>query len=644
MKQYDIFISYRRSSYDTANLIATRLKAAGYSVFFDMETLRSGKFNEQLFKVIENCKDFIVVLPPNALDRCVNEDDWVRLEVCHAMTHNKNIIPVMLNGFVWPNPMPQGMEELCKYQALTASSIEYFDLAMERLQQRYLSSKRHFPYQRLLKTLGVCVMGLAIVVAILWGVFMMLSRDVCLNYATRLVSDASGVHIIATANKALQKDWNTYVSALKYEKRHERIQYLQDDMLAQIDLVEKNIKSTWKIDSVKMEIGDYHSFLLSMHGINAQEIAISPVFATQYYVDYLEQLDVVRNAVNNPNTLNLRFATILFEVSEHSVNSYYIALLSELSAFPESALTTFEEFLPHWIHFPKLQYKIGEEDKFYEDAMNTENKYIEELMSRYESFLEEQDATLIDISRKNDALEEQMNEGFAQLQAQADSIKGNLEIVEIRKRNEQELAVREEKVNAKKIAVEASKAELDKEYVQVYESLKKKCTLEESDDQWYQWGKIRRWGSFLSMVVDSRQRLKAQNVYSTSSITPEVVYADMNAQLSVYQTCHPESKEYVDASKVFFKDVTKGNRKCAGVIIFAFKDDAVHPFFKVGDIVIGYAGKTITMYDDFKAAYKECKTGKVEILRLVDGRLEEKEFSQIECTDIVGFLDLAEEL
>ena len=140
MKQYDIFISYRRSSYDTANLIATRLKAAGYSVFFDMETLRSGKFNEQLYNVIDNCKDFIVVLPPNALDRCVNEDDWVRLEVCRAMEKNKCIIPIMLNGFTWPNPMPERMEELCNYQALTANSIEYFDLAMERLQKKYLQS------------------------------------------------------------------------------------------------------------------------------------------------------------------------------------------------------------------------------------------------------------------------------------------------------------------------------------------------------------------------------------------------------------------------------------------------------------------------------------------------------------------------
>ena len=35
-KKYDIFISYRRTAFETANLLATRLKALGYSVFFDL--------------------------------------------------------------------------------------------------------------------------------------------------------------------------------------------------------------------------------------------------------------------------------------------------------------------------------------------------------------------------------------------------------------------------------------------------------------------------------------------------------------------------------------------------------------------------------------------------------------------------------
>ena len=138
---YDIFISYRRNSYESANLIATRLRAAGYRVFFDLESMRSGKFNEQLYDVIDHCKDFLLILPPNALDRCNDPEDWVRKEVLRAINGNKNIIPVILNGFVWPKPMPEGMGELPNYQALTASSIEYFDLAIRRLTEQYLKSK-----------------------------------------------------------------------------------------------------------------------------------------------------------------------------------------------------------------------------------------------------------------------------------------------------------------------------------------------------------------------------------------------------------------------------------------------------------------------------------------------------------------------
>ena len=62
--KYDIFISYRRTGgFESANLIAEKLRGMGYSVFFDVESLRSGEFNKQLYNVIEQCKDFVVVLP-----------------------------------------------------------------------------------------------------------------------------------------------------------------------------------------------------------------------------------------------------------------------------------------------------------------------------------------------------------------------------------------------------------------------------------------------------------------------------------------------------------------------------------------------------------------------------------------------------
>lgn len=75
---YHVFISYRRDGGDTmARLLYDRLKADGYAPFLDIEQMRSGKFNEQLYDRIAECEDFLMILSPGALDRCKNEDDWV---------------------------------------------------------------------------------------------------------------------------------------------------------------------------------------------------------------------------------------------------------------------------------------------------------------------------------------------------------------------------------------------------------------------------------------------------------------------------------------------------------------------------------------------------------------------------------------
>lgn len=624
------------------------MRAAGYSVFFDMETLRSGKFNEQLYDVIDHCRDFVVVLPPNALDRCVNEDDWVRLEVCRAMAGNKNIVPIMLNGFVWPNPMPSGMEELSNYQALTASSIEYFDMAMERLQKRYLLSKRHFPVVKLAKYLGVIILAILSIVAISWGVFAVLSKDVCKKYATALAVDANYVHLIAQENDGLAKDWRDFDNAIRYESKPERIIRLQEKMEQRIDLVERNLAQLWQADSTMMEISPYHGFLLSLHGINSEEIALSPVLATLYYTDYLEQLEVLRNAVKTLDVLNRRYSTVQFEVFEHSMNCYYISLLSELSMFPKKSTITYNEMYKKWIYFPTNIYELGRDRAYYEAANEKENKLAEEALSRFESILEQEDAKLEDLERQTDEFERQIEEGFSSIQSQMDStatiLNNIVELEQTKKQNAVELAIKEEKVKAKEVVVKASKAELeelDKQYVEVYNSLKDKCTIEQEDDQWYKWGKIRRWGNYLSMLVESRQGLLAQGIYSTSSITPEVAYADMNSLLTVYQTYHPEGGAYVASAKQFFKEVSKGKREYRGVVIFAFKDDAKHPFFEVGDIVVGYGGTPIKDYEEFKTAYRADESAEVEFLRFEDGQFDEYK-KQIADTDIVGFLDLTE--
>ena len=139
-KGYDIFISYRRDGGEsTAKILRDKLTELGYSVFFDVESLRSGDFNTKLYSVIEECSDFLLVLSPGALDRCRNEDDWVRLEIEHALEEGKNVVPVLLRGFSFPDQLPESIEPL-RYKNGLESNYQFFDAFISKLQD-FLTSR-----------------------------------------------------------------------------------------------------------------------------------------------------------------------------------------------------------------------------------------------------------------------------------------------------------------------------------------------------------------------------------------------------------------------------------------------------------------------------------------------------------------------
>ena len=130
---YQIFISYRRDGgYETARLVYEHLKDHGLNPFFDLEELRSGPFNVRLYKTIEEAENFVIVLSPNCLDRCAEEDDWLRKEIEHAILHGKNIIPFMMPGFTWPSDMPPNISNLPTHNGLQLSR-EYFEASITKL-------------------------------------------------------------------------------------------------------------------------------------------------------------------------------------------------------------------------------------------------------------------------------------------------------------------------------------------------------------------------------------------------------------------------------------------------------------------------------------------------------------------------------
>lgn len=133
MDKYDVFISYRRNGGDAwAHLIMAELEKKGISVFLDTEELTSGKFNEALYNSISNAKNFLVVLSKNALDRCFNKDDWVTKEIQCAINKGLNIIPVMVPEFIWPDKLPDEINDIRNYNGVIISS-DYLKASIEKV-------------------------------------------------------------------------------------------------------------------------------------------------------------------------------------------------------------------------------------------------------------------------------------------------------------------------------------------------------------------------------------------------------------------------------------------------------------------------------------------------------------------------------
>lgn len=80
-KSLDVFVSYRRSNgSQLASLLKVHLQLRGFSVFIDVERLEAGKFDNNLLQSIQKAKHFLLVLTPNALERCLGDNerkDWV---------------------------------------------------------------------------------------------------------------------------------------------------------------------------------------------------------------------------------------------------------------------------------------------------------------------------------------------------------------------------------------------------------------------------------------------------------------------------------------------------------------------------------------------------------------------------------------
>lgn len=140
---YDVFISYRRkgAGAGVAGELQTKLESRGFKVFLDVDEIGSGQFPIQIDRAIEECMDFLLVLSPGTLDRCNEKDDWVRREIATAENLGKNVVGIMLPGFVMPEAetLPEPLQKLPSKQVFLWSH-EYRNASFDKILQNLVSS------------------------------------------------------------------------------------------------------------------------------------------------------------------------------------------------------------------------------------------------------------------------------------------------------------------------------------------------------------------------------------------------------------------------------------------------------------------------------------------------------------------------
>lgn len=142
---YDIFISYRRDGGGaTAGRINDMLTADGYSVSYDVDTLREGRFDMQLLERIEQCQDFILVVDKNCFVRTIDpstdpQDDWLWQELSYALQLKKNVIPVLLAGADFPKKLPEDIDNvrLCHGPRCVHEYFDSFYIKLKEMLRAY---------------------------------------------------------------------------------------------------------------------------------------------------------------------------------------------------------------------------------------------------------------------------------------------------------------------------------------------------------------------------------------------------------------------------------------------------------------------------------------------------------------------------
>jgi tetratricopeptide (TPR) repeat protein len=142
MSAKTVFISYRRDAIGRAfaRSLKQELTRHGYDAFFDVDSMDPGKWADQIRTEVSLRSHFLLLLTPGALERCTDEDDWVRREFETAVRSGRNIVLVREESVDLAklrHDCPASMKGLFDFQIATVRQ-EGFENDIEELIDRYI--------------------------------------------------------------------------------------------------------------------------------------------------------------------------------------------------------------------------------------------------------------------------------------------------------------------------------------------------------------------------------------------------------------------------------------------------------------------------------------------------------------------------
>lgn len=583
IKKYDIFISYRRIGGEaTARIICERLTDLGYSVFFDVEALRSGDFNTKLYSVIEECNDFLVILSPDSLDRCKDENDWVRLEIVHAIKHGKNIIPVMLRGFKFPIYLPEEID-IIRYKSGIEANSEFFDAFIDRL-KGFLKTKTTFSKRiwqnTVFKRTLPFIIALFITAGTIFGGMTIYNK----NFKTKIfpssqeeknitneVLDYVGRNL-TNYNLMIAKTEEAYKACGNYLINLDTVEYENV-----VSLIEKSHDDILKIDTKKDSLKSELDSKVDKTPIKKDDLIAVNTGVVQLQDELLDSLQFVNFIIGKDSFFDTgskkQILAIYMNLLDIDRQNIVYATNGLLLPIDNKYLTDFKrDRLTLLTSLPFDESKLLTENADIENQLLANMNKYQELINKLSSITGNINA---DYSKELADYREQLK-------------KAGLSDEEIDERIAKMVKASDDVTELKKEILES-----EDKLLSLYEDAKEKFKPLETDKQDILWGKMLR---FLNLGL-SDDAIKCVQMYH-QKVRAEDKYADT----------------YVPAVIEFIKNI-KNTGINYGVIVIGYEPNKTqHEIYKIGDIIIAVNGKQCLNYTSY-AGFKISEGDEITLLR-----------------------------